>query len=114
MTDKRIDSTFIGGFGLGMLVGAGAFMLYATTRGKQWRQQLKQFTKEIKAEMGQDNVEMVEDAARETFRDFLGSLQGAVQAEVAELVESSSNKRQQVDTSKKAAKKATFKNTKKS
>ncbi len=113
MTDKRIDSTFIGGFGLGMLVGAGAFMLYATNRGKQWRQQLKQFTKEIKAEMGQDNVEMVEDAARETFRDFLSSLQGAVQAEVAELVESS-NKKQLVDRSKKAAKKATFKNTKKS
>lgn len=110
---KQTESTFIGGFGLGVLVGAGAFMLFATKRGKEWREQLREFTKEVTSEMGQDNVEMVEDAARETFRDFLSSLQGIVQAEVEELVESNQQRKSLEPKQKKSIKKPTFKNTKK-
>lgn len=121
MTNQQ-NSNFVGGIGLGLMLGAGAVLMLTTPKGKVWRKKLATMMAEIKAEVppgsfglpvaGGSTAEIATMqkggslSADGSIRELLHAMYEAVKTEFNELAEPTKDV-----PKRRRQKKHTFKNT---
>ncbi|MBP7768291.1 YtxH domain-containing protein [Candidatus Woesebacteria bacterium] len=100
--EPKDSGSFINGFGIGLLTGAAAYLLFGTEQGKELRKKALSEWENVKGDLETSGVE-VPKQLKTVLRDILGAVASTIQ-EVQDLKETAGDKKSLTSSKKTESK----------